>query len=404
MIAIASALLLVGCGSITVNDMANTKEFEKHDLAVAQYKREEGIEVPIYEYTAKSVPHNEATDFVKNMGTGWNLGNTLDGFVERGLHGANLDDETAWCGAYTTQEIVDAVKSAGFDTIRIPVTWHGHVRGTKYEIDEQWLNRVQEVVDYGMAADMYVIINIHHDIEKGYYYPDEASYKQSETYITEIWTQLSEQFKDYDEHLVFESVNEPRLKGSSTEWYIDGSDYVKESIDCINRLNQCFVDTVRSSGGNNAERFLMIPGYDTSVEGVMHQGFTLPQDSIDNRLIVTTHAYTPYSFALDLKGTAVFDENGKRDIDRIMTQLYDKYVSQGIPVIMGEYGAVQKNNLQDRVDFTAYYVSKASENGVMCIWWDNNAFEGDGECFGIFDRNSFIWTFCDILDAIMQNR
>jgi endoglucanase len=367
---------------------------------------ESGVKVPDVNIVKKPVPDNEALSFVKNMKVGWNLGNTFDAIDATWLSN-KLDYESAWSGVKTTPEMIKAVKDAGFNTIRIPVSWHNHVSGDDHKIDEDWLNRVQEVVDYAVANNLYIIINIHHDMSKEYIYPTSEYLDQSKHYVRSIWSQVAARFKDYDHHLVFESMNEPRMVGHKNEWWPDPNDKdCRDAVAAINELNQVFVDTVRSIGGNNAERYLMVPGYCASFAGALDSGFRLPADTVDNRLIVSVHAYTPYNFALQDGGVRTFDINrhaSTNEIDYFMDRLYDGFISRGIPVVIGEFGARnKKDNLQDRVNFTAYYVASATARGMTCIWWDNNAFTGTGELFGIFNRRTVRWDYPGIVEALMK--
>ncbi len=375
--------------------------------------QDNGIIIPEVSIEQSSIPDSEALEFVKNMKTGWNLGNTLDAYS--GSSNAGLASETSWGNPATTGEMIAAVKEAGFETIRIPVTWHNHLEwaegSDEFTVSTEWLDRVQEIVDYAVDNEMYVIINIHHDTAEDVYYPDSAHYEQSEKYIVTIWKTVAERFKDYDEHLIFESMNEPRLVGSSYEWnFQESAEECRDSADCINRLNQAFVDTVRQTGGNNGQRYLMVPGYGASLAGVTTDLYQLPQDSADNKLIVSTHAYTPYSFALQPQGesgaTDVFNAEGgtgRAEIDSVMNALYQKFVSQGVPVVMGEYGARNKNdNLQDRVNFYTYYIASARARGITCCVWDNGGFAGTGELFGILIRQKCIWAYPEVVEAIMK--
>jgi endoglucanase len=205
-------------------------------------------------------------------------------------------------------------------------------------------------------------------------------------------------------------MNEPRLKGTQLEWYINPRDAKsKEAVHCINILNQAFVDTVRASGGMNATRYLMVSGYAASLNGVMHQDFTMPEDSIGNRIIVSVHAYVPYSFALqgpNQSGSqSVFDtgsRSDRSDIDNLMQKLYKEYIKIGIPVVLGEFGARDKSgNLQDRADFIAYYVAAASAHGIPCFIWDNHAFSGSGELFGLLNRNTYTFAYPEIIESMI---
>lgn len=377
-----------------------------------EQEMESGIIIPKVEIASENIPDTEAMEFIKNMKAGWNLGNTLD--AHSGSGNAGLTSEQSWGNPVTTKEMITEVKNAGFETIRIPVTWHNHLEREEgsdtFTISSEWLDRVQEVVDYAYDNEMYIILNIHHDTVEDAYYPDSAHYDQSENYIRTVWETVADRFRDYDQHLIFESMNEPRLVGNSYEWnFQESAKECKDSADCINKLNQVFVDTVRASGGNNAGRYLMVPGYAASLAGVTTDLFVLPTDSAENKLIVSTHAYTPYNFALQSQSESgatdsfpADDGPGKSDIDYLVNSLYRKFVSQGIPVVMGEYGARNKNNnLQDRVNYYAYYVAAARAKGITCCVWDNGAFAGDGELFGILNRRKCEWAYPEVVKAII---
>lgn len=374
---------------------------------------ETSIQIPEFHIETKQYETNDALQFVKNMKVGWNLGNTFDASSDTNNSGDELKYESSWCGVVTTQEMITSVKEAGFQTIRIPVSWHNHVSGEDFTISDVWLNRVQEVVDYAVNEDMYIILNIHHDTMQGYYYPSKDQYETSAHYMECIWSQLSERFADYDEHLIFEGINEPRLKGTNYEWWLDmNNDQCKEAVDCVNRLNQVFVDTVRSTGGNNATRYLMVPGYCASSEYALLDQFVMPTDlnTNENKIIVSVHAYTPYNFALQKMNESgstsefsISNQKGTKEIDSFIDRLFDKFISKGTPVVIGEFGAMDKGgNVQARTEFTAYYVKSASVRGMSCIWWDNNSFGGSGENFGLFSRRTMIWRYPDIENALIQ--
>lgn len=369
---------------------------------------EGGLKMPKITYINQyEIPDNEAMAFLNQMGVGWNLGNTFDAHQDP-YHGDEMKIETIWCGVKTTKEMITAVHEAGFNTLRLPVSWHNHVSGEDFRISEAWLDRVQEVADYALSQGMYVILNTHHDLGSEFYYPNTANAEVSDRYIRCIWQQLAERFADYDDHLIFESMNEPRLKDTEDEWVFHAAkETCADAARSINRLNQLFVDTVRSSGGSNATRYLMVPGYAASVDGALNEHFQLPKDAADNRIIVSVHAYTPYSFALEDGGTDSFkltDIGQTSEINRFMASLYKTYISQGIPVVIGEFGARAKgDNVQSRVDYAAYYAVNASARNIPCVWWDNNAHKGRGELFGLLDRAKCEWTHPEIVDALVQH-
>ena len=362
------------------------------------------VTIPDLTITRRPIPENEAMDFLKSMGVGWNLGNTFDAI--KGSWNRNADEmtvETSWVGIKTTEEMIEAIQNAGFSSIRVPVSWHDHVSGPDHEISEKWLNRVQEVVDWAYNRGMYVIINIHHDEDQ--FLPASSHYEESAYYVECVWRQLAERFRDYDEHLIMESMNEPRLVNTTYEWTFNPSaPECVDAADCLNRLNQLFVDTVRASGGNNATRYLMVPAYDAAPGNAVRDSFLLPTDSADNKIIVSAHAYTPYDFTLNQNGGNTFGtQNQKADIVGFMNSLYNQYIVNGIPVVIGEYGAMVKgDNLQDRVDWAAFYVASASARNLPCLYWDNNVFSGNGERFGLLDRKSLSFPHQVMVDAIMR--
>ena len=370
----------------------------------------EGITIPVIDDLKKfEIPDNDAMKLLKDMKCGWNLGNTFDAFNGYTAHTRGTAMETSWVGAKTTKKLIAAIKEAGFNTIRMPVSWHNHVDENDV-IDPEWIDRVKEVAGWALDLDMYVIVNTHHDNDVKYYYPDTVHYDRSEAYLSAIWTQMAEAFKDCDDHLILESMNEPRLVGTAYEWnWNNNVSECRLSAKYLNQLNQKFVDIVRASGGNNATRYLAVPAYSASPWYAVDQAFQLPEDTADNRIIVAAHAYTPYNFALNIQSKdRTFDiekdQSKKGEIANFMNGLYNRFIQNGIPVMMDEFGALDKDgNLQDRVNFTAYYIASASTRGITCVWWDNHNFTGGGERFGLIRRNTLEWVYPDIALAIQAN-
>ncbi len=372
-----------------------------------------GITVPEISMEAFELPESEALSFVHDMKIGWNLGNTFDANTDTNKED-EMSYETLWCGVPTTKEMIDTLKEAGFNTVRIPVSWHNHVsEDGNYTISDAWMNRVQEVVDYVIDNDMYVIINIHHDNSTSYMYPSPEYLEQSKAYVKAIWTQVAERFADYDGHLLMESLNEPRLIGTNYEWWLDmSSQDCVDAVQCINELNQVFVDTVRSSGGNNADRYLLVPGYDASLQGATNQYFTLPNDieGNENKILVEVHAYTPYAFALQAPGESgstdqwsLDSSSSTSEIDSLMDSLYNKYTKNGIGVVIDEFAARDKgNNTQARVDYATYYIAAARARGITCCWWDNNSFTGNGENMGLLRRRAGTFLYPEMVEGLMK--
>ena len=381
--------------------------FEERYKQAAAGEVVDGIVKVRYELPAV-VPENESLQFIQDLEIGYNLGNTFDANNCTWLTD-ELDYQTAWCGAKTTRELIVALKEAGFKTIRIPVSWHNHV-DENYRISEAWMARVQEVVDWAYDEGFYVIINIHHDNEADFEYPSYDKLENSKKYVTAIWEQIAERFADYDEHLIFETMNEPRQVGTDHEWWIGDteSDVAKECFDCVNQLNQVIVDTIRANGkGYNTSRYIMAPPYCANPDYALVKDFKLPEDpdaTAENRIILSIHAYTPYSFALEQPGVKEFsiaEGKGTGDIESFMKAIYAKFVLKGTPVLIGEFGALDKDNTDSRMQFTAYYIATAEKYGFSAVWWDNNAYHTDGENFRLIDRANLTWTYPEIVDQMM---
>ena len=369
--------LLAGCG----------KQETIPNISEESEKNMEKKEISMEELTA--------ADVVGDMKIGWNLGNTLDSHNSSFSVDMSAEAfETAWGNPVTTKALIDAVISKGFNVIRIPVTWDGHLMEEEnWKIKEDWLDRVQEVVDYAYDNDVYVILNTHHESWYEPYYENEERAKEI---MIAVWSQIAERFRDYDEHLIFEGMNEHRKIGTAVEW--NGGD--KEGWDVVNSLNETFVKTIRESGGNNPYRILMVTGYAANCwEGIKH--LKVPED---NKIAVSVHAYEPYEFALNLQGRGNWNHD-TTNINMIMNSLDALFLSKGIPVIMGEFGALIKDaegNEQDRAEFAQYYVNAAAKKGIPCIWWDNGAFSGNGELFGLIDRRTYEWKYPSIVDGMMK--
>ncbi len=330
-----------------------------------------------------------STELISELTAGWNLGNTFDSEAK------GLTAETAWGNPKTTKEMMDTVKAAGFDIIRIPVTWSGHL-DAENNIDPFWLDRVQEVVDFTIDEDTYVIINLHHEDWNNPFYDNQEAATEK---MKKIWSQIAERFKNYDEHLIFEAQNEPRHKGTPNEWG-SGTD---EGWDVVNATNAAFVETVRNSGGNNAKRHLMLPGYCATSDKTGPERIKLPEN--DDKIIVSVHAYLPYNFALSDMPSSKFSserEGSTRDIISLRDTLKTGYIDKGVAVIIGETGARSKDNVESRAEWAQYYTSTMREIGVACIWWDNGAFTGNGEKFGLLHRQTCTWMFPEIAEAFVN--
>ncbi|MHB8130405.1 MAG: glycoside hydrolase family 5 protein [Mobilitalea sp.] len=401
-----SAIMLFACGKEKQTEVSTEQETEmKPTVAPTEVPTEVPTAVPTE--AAKEVVSEEPTagvadvlqemrditsvDLVKEIKIGWNLGNTMDA-----TGGSGILSEISWGNPVTTKEMIDTLKASGFNIIRIPTTWEKHLGAAPdYIIDEAWLGRVQEIVDYAMANDMYAIINMHHE---EWHFPSYDNVDAAKDILTKTWKQIADRFKNYDEHLIFEGLNEPRQKGTNFEW--NGGN--EEGWDVINQLNAAFIETIRASSGNNPLRHLMIPPYAATASTNAWASFIVPED---DKIIVSIHAYTPYNFALNKTGTAkwsITNANDTREIDNLMNSIDQNFISKGIPVIIGEFGAMEKDNLESRVAWAEYYIKKGAEKGIPCIWWDNGAFAGTGELFGLLDRRTLTWKSQEVVAALMK--
>ena len=326
-----------------------------------------------------------ANEIVEAMNVGWNLGNSLDSY-KTGLSGTAT--ETGWGNPATTPDMVKSVKSAGFNTIRIPVTWGEHLDGTI--IDPSWLARVQEVVDYAYNEGLFVILDMHHD-DYIWLTPDNEVYIENSAKLRAIWLQIANRFKDYGDRLIFEGLNEPRTIGSVTEWR--GGTTEERAV--VNNYEADFVKTIRSSGGNNPARTLIITSYAASAESVALNDVIVPKTG---NIIVSVHYYAPWKFS---EGNAdKFDDEGRAEIDAKFIELRSKFIDRGIPVIIDEFGCVAKADNAERAKYYKYYIASAKSQGIKCVVWDNGITTGDGG-FGIFTRSSNEWNKA-ILKAIMD--
>ena len=349
------------------------------------------------------------------MGASWNLGNQLESA------NAGVPNETAWGNPVIKKELLQAVKKAGFKSVRIPVSYLNKIGPqTTYKIEEAWLNRVQEVVDYAIEEGLYVIINMHGD---GYYDTVDGAWLDcSASYQTTIvnkfkacWKQIAEKFADYDEHLIFESMNEVGASGNPTQAVYDN----------INTHNQVFVDTVRQTSENNAKRWLLVPGWYTNINNTVGSYFAIPSDThrdpsipeSEKRIMVSVHYYDPWDFCGD-DTSGAYSQWGKdgnpnkkvnwnSDEDYMEGQIkkvYDKFVTEGYPVVIGEYGCINKTDADPaNTIYRAHYVGTmcelAKEYGCVPVYWDNGAV---GNSFGLINRNTYEIEQPEMIDAMME--
>lgn len=341
-----------------------------------------------------------AKEIAGKMKIGWNMGNTLEAIC----------GETVWGGAYTTQRLIDSVKAAGFNAVRLPCAWFCHSDTITNKIDEPWIARVKQVVDYCIKDSLYVILNIHWD--KGWL--ENRVNIANEEKVNErqyaYWTQIANYFKDYDEHLLFAGANEPNVDSAA-------------QMDVLLNYHQTFINAVRATGGNNSSRTLIIQGPSTDIEKTNNLMNTLPADQIADRLMVEIHYYTPYQFTLmtqDASWGKIFYYWGKdyhsknditrnaswreeSDVEKYFGLMKTKFVDKGITVILGEYHAMKRKNLRGdnlalhlaSVKYWHRYITgSAISHGLIPFYWDTN--------MGLFNRSTGAIVDRELLNAIMQ--
>ncbi len=364
--------------------------------------------------TGVNAADKTAIEIVNDMGLGWNLGNTFDcsggsetyfglGWVadENGNMGTGWIDkaswnvnstETMWGNPVTTKAMIDAVHAEGFNSIRIPVTWFENSDPTTYDIDDAYLARVKEVVDYAYANDMYVIVNMHWDCSGGNnskYWLD-AGMDALPRYKT-MWTEIANYFKDYDNHLVLESMNEVPFDYST-----------------LNTFNQTFVDIVRGTGSGNADRLLLLAGANDDLTKTCNPEYKLPDDKM---IAVSIHYYYPSIFAVATKDSTwgYTDKWGtdseKQDVYNLFAKMKAYYADEGIPVILGEYGVVtNENGGKDHDSIVTYLDTIASSalatDGVTAFLWD----AGNAGDMQYFNRESLSWFNQDYADVYKNLR
>ncbi|MBQ5330476.1 MAG: glycoside hydrolase family 5 protein [Oscillospiraceae bacterium] len=331
----------------------------------------------------------DAQKFVSKIKVGWNLGNALDA-----TGGSGLNTETSWGNPKTTQKMIKDIKAAGFNAVRLPTTWYKHVND-KGSVSVAWMKRVKEVVDYAYKNDMYVILNSHHD--NSYYKVGVAGDSaQEKIYINKmrkLWNRIAVTFKDYDEHLIFETLNEPREEGSKMEW--QGGTSVQR--DYIFKLNKAIVKTIRNAGGKNKKRYIMCPTNAATSNTSILRNADFPDDA---RVIISVHYYKWDDFNDYLGGKFVEDE--KKGIDNFFSELNDIFISKGRAVIIGECGSTNRNNESVRAEWGSYFVKAAKKYGIAVFFWDNNADGIGGENYMLYNRKTGEFPHKSIIDAIVK--
>ncbi len=367
---------------------------------------------------AASLTGLSAQDITSQMTIGWNLGNTLD-VATTGMKSTTAPGKfvTKWGNPEPTQELFDTVKNAGFNTVRIPTTWYEHLEydeaSQMYVVNDAWMDYVKQTVDFAYQQDMFVILNVHHeDFINEKIFTDET-YAVAAKKLGDIWTQVAETFADYDQHLIFEGMNEPRQTGNSSvpEWG-NGTQDGGYTTQYINNLNGVFVKTVRNQGSaENQERLLMLPGYCASSDATAIRNIAIPENA--GNVALSVHAYLPYYFTMANDEKASHEFPGKsgwgEDYEYSLTTFFNtlKQISaeKNTPVIIGEFSASDFDNTESRCNWAKSYLSKAKDAGIPCVLWDNNVVsKNDGESHGYVYRLTNTWypQSAPVIEAMMS--
>lgn len=335
---------------------------------------------------------------VEDMTFGWNLGNTLDvcqadrdgdGKINEHVEAGEKVDETLWGNPKATKDLFTSLKKNGVNAVRIPVTWRDHM-DSDGNIDREWMDRVQQVVDYAYSQGMYVIINVHHDgggDPKFGAWIIEESQKDYNTFLKKyknVWKQIAERFKNYSDYLIFESMNEV---GFDTLYNKNKAD----AYNLINKINQDFVDIIRATGGNNAKRHLLIAGYYTDIERTCDSLYKMPDDKA-GRCILSVHYYTPWDFCTcDRKHT--WGTNSEVwQMETLIGKMKKNFVDKGIPVIIGEYAA-SGSDLSSCIFFIEKLNKLCSDYGIATFIWDSGS---------QVNRKTYKWRTPQYLEALKR--
>lgn len=354
----------------------------------------------------KTGMESNAAELAAKIKVGWNLGNSLEACSD-----VNTAGETLWGNPKTSKALIDLVKRSGFNAVRIPTAWSGYIEDRNtHKLKDEWIMRVREVVDYCVDNGMYVIINIHWDggwLENNPTYARQAEVNKKQK---ALWEQIAVAFRDYDEHLLFAGTNEVHANYNRP---------TTEHLQVQMSYNQTFTDAVRSTGGRNAWRVLVAQGYNTNIQ-YTYESLVLPKDPAVSRMMAEVHYYDPYDFTLesgtsakylwgkDFKGSTAVSAWGQEEwVNEAFGLMKEKFTSQGIPVILGEYGAIYRSSLPANVlddhkkarnHYLNYITKTAKGYGLIPFYWDNG---GTGNnALGIFDRSNLTVAHPDALDAL----
>lgn len=343
----------------------------------------------------------------KEMSPGWNLGNSLEAIntATPYVRGSTNFNEQAWGNPKVTQELLSAVKAAGFKSVRIPASWKQYADGED-NISPQWMARVKEVVGYARNAGLYAIVNVHWD--GGWMQPTYAQQAAADARLTKFWTQIANAFKDHDDHLLFAGTNEVMVDG-------DYSPPTAEYCAVQNGFNQVFVDAVRATGGNNAKRHLVVQAFNTNIDHALTCNAKLPSDSAASRLFMEVHYYDPFNFTINEKssiwqwGSIATDPAATETwanephVEAQFRKMKSAFVDKGVPVLLGEYAAMLRIKHDPAGTHRKYWdqviTRSAVQHGLVPVYWDNG-YTADLQ-MGLFNRATGAQAFPDVIAAIV---
>lgn len=402
-----------GSSLVTVTSLANTGTTARSAIITISSSQAASIQISVIQLAPTTIPpvtdlypnyntnpiaadatgmSSTAVQLAANMKLGWNIGNTLEA----------TGGETAWGNPKVTKALIDLVKANGFNAIRIPCSWNQNLaNATTAQIKADWLARVKEVVQYCIDNNMYVIVNIHWDggwLENNC---TEAQKVANNAKQKAFWEQIATSLRGFDEHLIFASANEPNVENAT-------------QMAVLNSYHQTFIDAVRSTGGKNAYRTLVVQGPSTDIDKTNKLMLTLPTDKVASRMMVEVHYYTPWNFCgmekdetwgkmsyywganyhstTDTSRNATLGEEA--DLDKLFKSIKTQFVDKGIPVVLGEFGAIRRTtltgndltlHLNSRAYYLKYVVKQAKANGLIPFYWDEGSIGDKG--FGIFKRS-----------------
>ncbi|MTW09950.1 cellulase family glycosylhydrolase [Pseudoduganella eburnea] len=336
------------------------------------------------------------------MAPGWNLGNALEASGPAYVWGSHGFNEAGWGNAKATQALFNAIKAAGFRSVRIPVSWKQYADADD-NISPQWMERVTEVVNYAHQAGLVAMINIHWD--GGWMQPTYAAQPAANARLARFWTQIANNFRNHDDTLLFAGSNEVMVDG-------DYSPPTAEYCEVQKGFNQAFISAVRATGGNNASRHLVVQAFNTNIDHAISCNAAMPSDRAAQRMLMEVHYYDPYSFALDEKsaswkwGKAANPDGpgNEAHADAQFQKMKNGFIDKGVPVLLGEYGAIRREEYDpsgvNRKYWDQYITRAAWSRGIVPMYWDNG-YAGNHQ-MGLFDRASGRQAFPDVISAIVD--